>query len=237
MLLALLVLLAWPLLAQVDIVRANLTGTVLDPSGALVSEAVVTVSSRDTGFARRAVTGEHGDYSFHMLLPGMYQLRIQKLGFRVALYTELVLPVGQTVSLDPILEIGLVSQSIDINVPLINTAESNLGSEIAGAQVRELPLNIRNVFGLVSLDSSVGNSVLFQALNPLGAQGNVDQDVAFFNFGGGRFGTTAFLLDGHWNGAGDWDGIFFCHQLTSCRSSMCSGTRSLLSTAGAWGVR
>ena len=63
-----------------------------------------------------------------------------------------------------------------------------IGSSLQAAV--ELPLNIRNVFGLVGLDSSVNNSQQNQALNPPGSQGNVDQDIAFFNFGGGRFGQS-----------------------------------------------
>ena len=92
---------------------------------------------------------------------------------------------------------------------MLETGNANVGSEVSTKQAVELPLNIRNVFGLVALDSSVNNSQQNQALNPPGSQGNVDQDISFFNFGGGRFGTTAFLLDGHWDGAGDWDGIIY----------------------------
>jgi hypothetical protein len=92
---------------------------------------------------------------------------------------------------------------------VLETGNANVGSEVSTKQAVELQLNIRNVFGLVALDSSVNNSQQNQALNPPGSQGNVDQDISFFNFGGGRFGTTAFLLDGHWDGAGDWDGIIY----------------------------
>jgi hypothetical protein len=208
-LLLLLAVLAVPLMAQGDVARASLTGTVLDSSGGAVAEARLTLSSRDSGITRRAVTGSRGEYAFHMLPPGAYLMRVQKMGFRVLLIPDLALGVGQSLSLDPAMELGLISQAIEVRVPMLKTADANLGSEIESGQVRELPLNVRNVFGLVSLDSSVSNSVLVQGLNPSGSQGTADQDIAFLNFGGGRFGTTAFLLDGHWNGAGDWNGIIF----------------------------
>jgi hypothetical protein len=112
-------------------------------------------------------------------------------------------------TLDPTLIVGSSSQSIVVIEPPTSRTDPSLGSHVGSAQIQDLPLNIRNVFGLVSLDSSVNNAALFQALNATGVQGNADQDIAFFNFGGGRFGTTAFLLDGHWNGAGDWAGIIF----------------------------
>ncbi len=92
---------------------------------------------------------------------------------------------------------------------MLVTGSADIGSEVSTKQAVELPLNIRNVFGLVELDSSVNNSQQNQALNPPGSQGNVDQDISFFNFGGGRMGTTVFLFDGHWDGAGDWDGIIY----------------------------
>src|SRR6266550_465520 len=80
-LLLLLAVLAVPLMAQGDVARASLTGTVLDPSGGAVSEARLTLSSRDTGITRRAVTGNRGEYAFHMLPPGAYLMRVQKMGF------------------------------------------------------------------------------------------------------------------------------------------------------------
>jgi hypothetical protein len=98
---------------------------------------------------------------------------------------------------------------VEAAAPLLATGNANLGSDVTSKQVQELPLNWRNVFGLVNLDSSVNNSTQTQGLNPSGSQGNADQDIAFFNFGGGRFGTTAFLLDGHWDAAGDWAGIIY----------------------------
>ncbi|MEJ7609308.1 MAG: hypothetical protein WKF37_24305 [Bryobacteraceae bacterium] len=109
------------------------------------------------------------------------------------------------------MSLGAITQTVEVLSisPILNTGNDNIGSEVTSKQVVELPLNIRNVFGLVQLDSSVNNSQQNQALNPPGSQGNVDQDIAFFNFGGGRFGTTAFLVDGHWAGAGDWAGVIF----------------------------
>ena len=204
-----LALLGARLMAQSDIARASIAGTVLDPSGGAVPGALLVLSNRDTGLARRTLSGDGGEYGFYMLRPGAYSLRVQKLGFRVALIPEIALGVGESASLDPRMEIGVVAQTVEIRTPVLNASNASLGTNVGARQIRELPLNIRNVFGLVSLDATVGNSALFQALNLSGAQGSADQDIAFFNFGGGRFGTTAFLLDGHWNGAGDWDGIIF----------------------------
>ncbi len=125
--------------------------------------------------------------------------------------SNIVLAVGQSSTLNAQLQVGNVNsdcRSYGAGTRLI-TGNADIGSEVSSKQAVELPLNIRNVYGLVELDSSVNNSQQNQALNPPGSQGNVDQDIAFFNFGGGRFGTTAFLLDGAWDGAGDWDGVIY----------------------------
>jgi hypothetical protein len=61
----------------------------------------------------------------------------------------------------------------------------------------------------VFLNSSVNNSQHTQWEAGGSYQGNADQDISFFNFGGGRFGNTAFLLDGHWDVGPDWGGVSY----------------------------
>ncbi|HEY3937504.1 MAG TPA: TonB-dependent receptor [Bryobacteraceae bacterium] len=198
----------WP---QSEAVSANLTGTVQDPNGATVPGASVTLSNASVSFSRQVITGDNGLYTFSLIPPGTYQLKVEKVGFDSFLQSNIVLAVGQSSTLNARLQVGNVNQVVEVTAqaPVLNTGSADLGSEVSSKQAVELPLNIRNVYGLVELDSSVNNSQQFQALNPPGSQGNVDQDIAFFNFGGGRFGTTAFLLDGAWDGAGDWDGVIY----------------------------
>jgi hypothetical protein len=209
--LVVLLFLCVPVFPQGESANARLDGTVEDPNGAAVPGAKVTLANKDTGFTREFTTNEAGQYTFTLIPPGRYELSVEKAGFNIYRQTNIVLAVGQASSLNPRLELGAVSQTVEVEAaaPVLNTGSSDVGSEVSSKQAVELPLNIRNVFGLVQLDSSVNNSQQNQALNPPGSQGNVDQDIAFFNFGGGRFGTTAFLLDGHWDGAGDWDGIIY----------------------------
>ncbi len=209
--LVVLLFLCVPAFAQGEAANARLDGTVEDPNGAAVPGAKVTLANRDTGFTREFNSTEAGQFTFTLIPPGRYELSVEKAGFNIYRQTNIVLAVGQASTLNPRLELGAVTQTVEVEgaAPVLNTGSSDVGSEVSSKQAVELPLNIRNVFGLVQLDSSVNNSQQNQALNPPGSQGNVDQDIAFFNFGGGRFGTTAFLLDGHWDGAGDWDGIIY----------------------------
>ncbi len=202
---------AAPAWSQSEAVSASLSGTIQDENGATVPGAKVTLANPSVGFSREVMTGDNGLYTFTLIPPATYQLRVEKTGFNAFLQENIVLAVGQSSTLNAQLQVGNVNQTIEVTAqaPVLNTGNADVGSEVSSKQAVELPLNIRNVYGLVELDSSVNNSQQFQALNPPGSQGNVDQDIAFFNFGGGRFGTTAFLLDGAWDGAGDWDGVIY----------------------------
>lgn len=200
-----------PAWSQSEATSAQLSGTVQDQNGSSVPGAIVTLSNPNMNFSRQATTANNGIYSFALIPPGGYQLKVEKAGFSASLQSNVVLAVGQSSTLNVQLQVGNVNQTVEVTAqaPVLNTGNADVGSEVSSKQAVELPLNIRNVYGLVELDSSVNNSQQFQALNPPGSQGNVDQDIAFFNFGGGRFGTTAFLLDGAWDGAGDWDGVIY----------------------------
>jgi len=200
------------LYAQAQAFTASLAGSVYDHTGAALPETIVILSNPDRAFTRTLTTATDGRYTFTLLPPGTYTLKVEKTGFRPYVQSGVVLAVGQAASQDVTLELGAVTQQLTVTAaaPMLNTTNANVASDVTQRQTVELPLNLRNVFGLVTLNSSVNNSQQKQALNPQGTLSDFDdQDIAFFNFGGGRFGTTAFLLDGHWNGAGDWDGTIY----------------------------
>ncbi len=117
--------------------------------------------------------------------------------------------------------------------PLLQTENANISSEVSPNFVAELPLNPRNVFNFVELNSSVNNQSQSQVLNGGGEQGSADPDVSFFNFGGGFFGTTAFFLDGAWDTSQGWGRTIYFHPLTTRRSSKSNKTHSPRNTAGA----
>jgi hypothetical protein len=164
--LLLLALFACALWGQGEAVNARLSGTVLDPADALIADATVTLSNPAMGFSRRVVTSGDGQFSFALMPPGQYELRVEKPGFRTYLQTNIVLAVGQSANVSARLELGLIDQIIEVNADaaLLNTSNVNIGSEVSGKQVVELPLNQRNVFNLVLLSSSVNNSIQYQGL-------------------------------------------------------------------------
>ena len=195
-----------PLFAQAVTYSASLSGSVVDSSGGAIPDASVTLSNPDKGFQRTQPSMEDGRYVFTLLAPGNYVLRIGKSGFQTYVQSGIVLAVGQTATQDVTLTVGAVTQEVKVTAgaPLVNTTNANVGMDVTSRQAVELPINLRNVFTLVLLDSSTNNNFWKQF-----TESRADQDGGLFIFGGGRFGTTTYLLDGHWNGSGDWDAIMY----------------------------
>ena len=189
---------------------ASFSGWVSDPSGARVANASVTLTSAEKGITRTFKTDQEGSFSFALLPAGTYILTVEASGFKTLKQQGITLEVGQSVSQAINLTIGSSEQVVvTAEAPLLQTDNANVGDEISTKQVTELPLNLRNVFNFVSLNSSVNNLAQGQTLNAGGEQGTADQDVSFFNFGGGFFGTTAFLLDGNWDTSAGWGGVIY----------------------------
>src|SRR5215469_2278883 len=189
---------------------AALSGSVSDPSGARVANGNVTLSSPEKGITRTFKTDAEGNFSFALLPASTYTLTVTAPGFRTYKQEGIVLEVGQTASQAVTLIIGSVEQvEVTAAAPLLQTENANVGAEITTKQVTELPLNLRNVFNFVELNSSVNNLSQRQTISSGGQQGSADQDVSFLNFGGGYFGTNAFLLDGAWDTSEGWGGVIY----------------------------
>ena len=80
-------------------------------------------------------------------------------------------------------------------------------------------MDFRSAFGLVMMNSSVNNASQFQVVNGGGQSGTADQDISFLNFGGGYFGTSAYLLDGHWDTAADWGGVIYVPSMEAVQEA------------------
>ena len=197
--------------AQTQTFSAGLTGVVSDSAGSAVPKANVNITSVDRGLKRTYQTSDDGRYTFTLLPPGKYALTVESPGMQTYSRAGIELAVGQSASLDVTLNVGNISQTVEVTdqAPLLNTSDANISSNVNQRAAVELPLNWRNVYGLVFLNSSVNNGQHTQWQAGGAYQGNADQDVAFFNFGGGRFGNTAFLLDGHWDVGPDWGGVAY----------------------------
>jgi hypothetical protein len=212
--LALLLALALPATAQLTTVTtAVLSGTVEDPSGAVIPNAKVTLTSQERGIARTTTTNAVGHYSFSQLPPSTYTLSVEVKNFTRYVQHGITLNGSEAANQDVTLKPGSVTQQVVVNAnaSMLNTSNANVSTQISDKQIVELPLNLRNIYGLVTLNSSVSNNS--ESQNLLGGGGNstdnADQDISFLNFSGGFFGTTAYLLDGVWNTDPSWGAVVY----------------------------
>jgi len=199
--------------AQLATTTATLSGVVTDPTGAVLSKATLTLASSEKGITRTSITDDGGRYSFNQLPPASYSLAIKAKGFEAYQQKGIVLNAAETATQNVTLTIGAENQSVTVtaDVTLLNTDNANVAADIDAKQIVELPLNVRNVYGLATLNSSVQNTSEGQLL--LGGGSNTtdtaDQDISFMNFAGGFFGTTAFLIDGSWDTDSEWGAVIF----------------------------
>lgn len=156
---------------------AVLSGTVRDPSSGAVAGAAITAQNIGTGTVAKTLSGDSGIYWFAAIQPGLYRLSAERAGFRKLVYNDLRLEVGARLNLNFPLQLGEVTESVEVNaeeVILLAGASSSVGFVIAGAALESLPLPDRNVVPLVSIQPGVLGS----------------------NFNGARRGALNITLDG-----------------------------------------
>jgi hypothetical protein len=150
-----LVVIAQPLRAQTF--AASVTGTVTDPSGAVVPGARVTMTNVSNGFAYTAITNGSGIYVVLNLRPDTYTLTVSAKGFRTYSRRGITLVVNQAANVNVRLEVGSSVQTVQVNAapPVLDTQNGQLGQTVTGSLIRELPLVGRDVQELISLAPGV----------------------------------------------------------------------------------
>ena len=139
-------------------ITGDILGTVQDSTGGVVPGAKVTLTTVDTGLKFEATSDEGGNYLFAQLKPGHYSLQATKEGFQAATVSNIELLVGQRPRVDMTLQIGAVTQRIEVSaggVQLLDTQTSTMGEVIQEKPVQELPLNGRNFIQLAVLSPGV----------------------------------------------------------------------------------
>ena len=178
---------------------SQVTGTVVDATGASVPGAQVTASNLETGAERSVETNEGGGYTIPFLTPGTYAIVVNKEGFRAALRDNVRLEVNQIARLDFGLEIGAVTETVEVTgaAPALESDSSSIGQVIEQKAIVDLPLNGRNFVQLAILGPGV-TGVGFGASGTI-MSGNRPDDLRpgselFAN--GNREGSNNFLYDG-----------------------------------------
>src|SRR5580700_8552496 len=136
----------------------EITGTVVDPSGAGVPNAAVTMTSTATNASRSEQTNEQGLYTFTSVPPGTYNLKVEHPGFKTTT-SNVEVQVQQSVRLDLTLQVGQVSESVEVSATaaLLQSENATVGAVVETKSIVELPLNGREYLNLVTLAPNVSN--------------------------------------------------------------------------------
>ncbi len=138
-LLAIVTLLSSILLAQ-NIVTGGISGTVTDPSGAVVPNAKVSLKSNATGETQATNTSSSGLYNFPLLKPGSYTVSVSQSGFR-SLNESVEVPLGQVATANIKLVVGNTSETVEVSgqAPLLQTEDANISTTFNPTQITALP--------------------------------------------------------------------------------------------------
>jgi len=149
------VLLAIPASAQVA--GGTISGTVKDPSGAVVPGASITITNEATGVSRNVAANTDGLYTAPNLLPGTYELKCTATGFRTEVRRGVLLTVGATQVLDVTMQVGTTGETVVVTseVPAVQLGTSDISAVVNATTVRELPLNGRSWTDLATLQPGV----------------------------------------------------------------------------------
>jgi hypothetical protein len=166
-----------------DVSEAVVVGSVLDTTASAIQGAEVTLTHLATGAAVEIKTDSRGSYRTPPLRIGEYAISVAADGFKRFVQSGVVLDIGDVRKVDAVLEVGQVSESVNVEAeaPLLQTSDSTVGTVITNSQIEDLPLNGRDYMQLAALSSGTIAS---------------GQGVEI----GGQAGTqAAFLLDGQDN--------------------------------------
>ncbi len=169
---------------------SQISGTVLDSTGAAIPDATVKVTNTATDLVRTVVTDSAGNYVITNLPVGPYRLEVTKEGFASFAQTGIVLQVATNPVVNATLKIGSVSEQVQVeaNAALVESQATSVGTVMENQRILELPLNGRVATDLIQYTPGV---------IPQGVAGNggYPHTQQFVIAGGQAFGV-AFYLDG-----------------------------------------
>jgi hypothetical protein len=167
---------------------AKVTGTVRDPSGAVISGVTVSIANVETGARAQSTANESGIYSISFLNPGRYELTAESQGFKRHLRQNVLLETGQVATIDITLEIGEVAETINVTAatPLLQAETSSVSQFIENKTVINMPLASRRAASLARLS---GNVTFIE-------EGAGAEALPFFSMAGGRARNQMWYLDG-----------------------------------------
>ena len=175
--------------------KGAISGAVVDPNGAAVPGASVTVTNIGTGQKVTVTTSESGTFTVQSLDPVSYSVLVEAKGFKKAFLDKVKVDTASTAPANVTLETGSISEQVVVTAEaaLVNTESGTTSQTITTRQLQDVPLNNRSVLDLAL---TVPNVVGDAGSEDPGV--SADQPVPGFNLSlnGGRAGSTAILADG-----------------------------------------
>jgi hypothetical protein len=167
-----------------------LTGTVTDPTGAVIPNVTVTLTNTGTNQTRTGTTDAAGTYKFTLLPPGTYKVQFKATGFKTSEVPSVTVNVTETPVLNRALEVGQQTQEVTVEAgaEVLQTATSTLGTTVGSRTVTALPLSNRNYTQIIGLSAGVNVGV-----NDATAFGKATQN---FSVNGNDPGQNNYQMDG-----------------------------------------
>jgi hypothetical protein len=129
----------------------------LDNSGGAIAGAKAKLVKTDQGLEYETTSSPQGEYQFLSLTPGAYSLSVQAEGFRKCKQKNIKLLVNNPSTVNAALEVGSTTQTVEVSAQAetLNTTDASLGVAFGENQIKELPLEGRNVPDLLTLQAGV----------------------------------------------------------------------------------
>jgi len=184
--------------ANAQVSGATLSGTVSDPSGAVIAGAQVAITNKATGVSRTVPTDAAGFYSAPNLLPGPYEATVTAKGFSTTKQENITLTVGGQQTLNVALKIGEAAQTVVVTeaAAAVQLGSSTISAEIESKQILDIPLNGRDWASLATLSPGV-NAIETQMPFEGGAVRGNRGFGAQLTISGGRPTQNNYRLDGN----------------------------------------
>ncbi len=137
---------------------STVRGIVRDQQGNVISGATVTLTNLEKNFTRTQTTSDDGSYVFSSIPPATYTIEVEAAGFKKTSLSQVKALVDTSVTADVAMEVGAVSEIVNVtsaNEAPLNTTDATIGNTFETRRIQELPLNARNIVGLLSLQPGV----------------------------------------------------------------------------------
>jgi hypothetical protein len=177
--------------------KGAVSGTVLDPTGAVVPGATVVIKSTTTGVVTKTVSTSAGDYVVSTLDPGVYTVTVTAAGFEKLVQENVHVNALETVSLSPKLTVGATDTSVTVSTqpPALETTNATLGGTMEQEMYAALPIQM-GAYGQADQRRATDFAFLMPGVQANNTSGNPTTNTGVVNGSGSKGGVTAVYIDG-----------------------------------------